>query len=87
MLRCYNCYTVILEIFIVNIFVGPPNDEIYKHEFVVSYNEKLYVCVPERGKMVTRKFPNCYNCYNYCYNYVMPPPTVSYQYGRPLTLI
>ena len=37
-----------------NIIVGPPNDEIKKHE-IFSYNEKLYVCVPEQRKLDVSK--------------------------------
>ena len=47
--------TVILEIFGVNIFVGPPNDEIKNTDFFLIYNEKLYVCVPERRKLDVSK--------------------------------
>ena len=42
--------TVILEILDINIFVGPLNDEILKHE-KNSYNEKLYLCVPKGRKL------------------------------------
>ena len=46
--------TVILEIFGINIFVGPPDDEI-KNTDIFSYNEKLNVCVPERRNLDVSK--------------------------------